>query len=91
MAILQATKKELEKIKGITEQKIEKMMEAASKIENAGFITGTDMLLKRKKITRITTGSKKFDTLLGGSGVESMSITECFGEFRTGKTQLCHT
>ena len=30
------------------------------------------------------------DGLLGG-GLESMSITECFGEFRTGKTQLCHT
>ena len=30
------------------------------------------------------------DTLLGG-GVESSSITEIFGESRTGKTQLCHT
>lgn len=28
--------------------------------------------------------------LLGG-GIESMSITEVFGEFRTGKTQLSHT
>ena len=26
-----------------------------------------------------------------GGGVESMSITEVFGEFRTGKTQLSHT
>ena len=24
-------------------------------------------------------------------GVETGSITEIFGEFRTGKTQLCHT
>ena len=24
-------------------------------------------------------------------GVETGSITEMFGEFRTGKTQLCHT
>lgn len=30
------------------------------------------------------------DQLLGG-GVETGSITEMFGEFRTGKTQLCHT
>lgn len=30
------------------------------------------------------------DKLLGG-GVQSMSITEAFGEFRTGKTQLAHT
>lgn len=26
-----------------------------------------------------------------GGGVESMTITEVFGEFRTGKTQLTHT
>ncbi len=26
-----------------------------------------------------------------GGGVESMAITEVFGEFRTGKTQLAHT
>ena len=41
---------------------------------------------KRKSIFRIGTGSKEFDKLLGG-GVESMSITEVFGEFRTGKLQ----
>lgn len=26
-----------------------------------------------------------------GGGIETRSITEAFGEFRTGKTQLCHT
>ncbi len=35
-------------------------------------------------------GSNDLDVLLGG-GVETGSITEIFGEFRTGKTQLCHT
>ena len=30
------------------------------------------------------------DKLLQG-GIETGSITELFGEFRTGKTQLCHT
>lgn len=38
----------------------------------------------------ITTGSKELDKLMGG-GLETMSITEVFGEFRTGKTQLSHT
>jgi meiotic recombination protein DMC1 len=47
-------------------------------------------MTKREKIRRITTGSKNLDTLLQG-GIESMSITEVFGEFRTGKTQLSHT
>lgn len=31
-----------------------------------------------------------FSKLLGG-GIDSMAITEAFGEFRTGKTQLSHT
>lgn len=39
---------------------------------------------------RITTGSTVLDELLGG-GIETMAITEAFGEFRTGKTQLAHT
>jgi RecA/RadA recombinase len=39
---------------------------------------------------RITTGSPALDALLGG-GIDSMAITEVFGEFRTGKTQLAHT
>lgn len=37
----------------------------------------------------LTTGSTAVDELLKG-GVESGSITELYGEFRTGKTQLCH-
>lgn len=39
---------------------------------------------------KITTGSQELDNLLGG-GLESGNLTEVFGEFRTGKTQLCHT
>lgn len=38
----------------------------------------------------ISTGSNELDTLLQG-GIETGSITEVFGEFRTGKTMLCHT
>lgn len=45
---------------------------------------------KRERILRISTGSQNLDKLLLG-GVESMAITEAFGEFRTGKTQLAHT
>jgi meiotic recombination protein DMC1 len=32
-----------------------------------------------------------FSSKLLGGGIESMAITEVFGEFRTGKTQLSHT
>jgi singapore isolate B (sub-type 7) whole genome shotgun sequence assembly, scaffold_11 len=41
-------------------------------------------------VIKITTGSSELDALIGG-GIETMSVTEIFGEFRTGKTQLAHT
>ncbi|XP_052524963.1 meiotic recombination protein DMC1/LIM15 homolog isoform X2 [Tympanuchus pallidicinctus] len=55
-----------------------------------GFLTAFEYSQKRKMVFHITTGSQEFDKLLGG-GIESMAITEAFGEFRTGKTQLSHT
>ena len=88
--LLMATKKELNNIKGMSDQKIDKMIEAAQKIEQLGFIKASDVLIKRKNIRKITTGSSNLDKLLMG-GIESMAITEVFGEFRTGKTQLSHT
>jgi meiotic recombination protein DMC1 len=88
--LLMCTRKELLNIKGITDQKIDKIIEAAQKIEGQGFYKGTYILSKREKIKRITTGSSNLDRLLMG-GVESMAITEVFGEFRAGKTQLSHT
>lgn len=39
-AIVMATKKELCNIKGINEGKIDKILEAAKKLENHGFMTG---------------------------------------------------
>ena len=90
MSVVMATRKDLLNVKGISDAKIEKLQEAAGKVEATGFITGTDVLMKRQNLTRISTGSKSLDELLGG-GVESMAITEIFGEFRTGKTQVCHT
>ena len=38
----------------------------------------------------ISTGATAIDEILGG-GVETKAITEVYGEFRCGKTQLCHT
>ena len=55
-----------------------------------GFSSATDFDKLRKEILYITTGSSELDKLLGG-GIETGSLTELIGEFRTGKTQLCHT
>lgn len=62
----------------------------ASKMIPLGFTSATVFHLKRSEIIQLTTGSKELDRLLGG-GIETGSITEIFGEFRTGKTQLCLT
>ena len=54
-------------------------------INKCGFKSGNYILEKRKNIIKLNTGSEKLNELLGG-GIESQSITEVFGEFRTGKT-----
>jgi DNA repair protein RadA len=54
------------------------------------FSTADDLLEKRNKISRYTTGSEKFDDFLNG-GFESQAITEIAGEFGSGKSQICHS
>ncbi|EEQ41992.1 meiotic recombination protein DMC1 [Candida albicans WO-1] len=104
-SVLSTTRRNLTKIKGLSEIKVEKIKEAAGKIkvcknlfvlicfnprQKYGFLPATIVAELRTKVFHITTGSKQFNEILGG-GIQSMSITEVFGEFRCGKTQLCHT
>ena len=63
------------------------MLEDLGMIDKS-FVTATSLFNKRRD--RISTGSKSFDDLLGG-GIETKAVTEVYGEFGTGKTQLCHT
>ncbi len=83
-------KKALITIKGISETKADKLQNEAAKLVPMGFTTATEFHQRRSEIIQLTTGSKELDKLLGG-GIETGSITEIFGEFRTGKTQICHT
>ncbi|XP_071983998.1 meiotic recombination protein DMC1/LIM15 homolog [Engystomops pustulosus] len=88
--IQMTTKKALCNIKGLSEAKVDKIKEAANKLIEPGFLTAFEYSMKRKMVFHISSGSQELDKLLGG-GIESMAITETFGEFRTGKTQLSHT
>ncbi|KII75020.1 DNA repair protein RAD51 1 [Thelohanellus kitauei] len=88
-AVAFTPKKVLLNIKGISEAKADKIQAEAIKLVPMGFSTATEYHLKRSELIQITTGSKELDKLLNG-GIETGSITEIFGEFRTGKTQLCH-
>ncbi|KAF3121049.1 recombinase rad51 [Orbilia oligospora] len=89
-AVAYTSKRQLLTIKGISEAKADKIIAEAAKLVPMGFTTATDIHEQRSKLISITTGSKQLDTLLAG-GIETGSITEIFGEFRTGKSQLCHT
>ncbi len=54
------------------------------------FVTADVALEKRKSMLRCTTGSKALDKLLLG-GIETQAVTEFYGEFGSGKSQICHT
>lgn len=88
--VLSTTRRNLCKIKGLSEVKVEKLKEAASKVIRTGFIPATVQYHLRKRVIALSTGSKELDSILGG-GIMTMSITEVFGEFRCGKTQMSHT
>jgi DNA repair protein RadA len=62
---------------------------AREAVDVGGFETGDVILERRKSVAKLTTCSKAFDELLGG-GLETQAITECFGEFGSGKSQLAH-
>ncbi len=54
-----------------------------------GFETGDKILERRQGIGKLTTGSESFNNLLGG-GLETQTMTEFYGEFGSGKTQIAH-
>lgn len=73
---------------GLSGSKAEKIVEAAKEeAKKLKFETGYDVLQKREQVGQLTSGSKEFDKLIGG-GVETQAITELFGRYGTGKTQM---
>ena len=90
-AIAVASPIELKEIGGINEATAIKIIEAARNAVNIGtFMRADEYAKKREQISKLTTGSKNLDKLLGG-GLETQAITEFFGEFGSGKTQVAHT
>jgi len=74
----------------IGEAQAKKIVEAARKFADVGnFVTGDVVLERRQHISKLTTGSQALDNLLGG-GLETQAITELFGPFGSGKTQIIH-
>jgi DNA repair protein RadA len=54
-----------------------------------GFETGSQVLERRNEIGKLSWQIDEVDDMLGG-GVETQSITEVYGEFGAGKSQVTH-
>ena len=61
-----------------------------SKVLEKEFVTADAALEKRRSMLRCSTGSSALDDLLVG-GIETQAVTEFYGEFGSGKSQVCHT
>lgn len=87
-SLAMATARELESA-GIGEKKALQVISAARSSMNVSFIRVDELLEKRQNVLRLTTGSQALDKLLGG-GLETQSITEFYGQYGSGKSQICH-
>lgn len=74
---------------GVSDSVARKMIQAAREMLDMGFETADTILEKRKDVLKIKVGADSFDEIMGG-GFETGAITELFGEFGSGKTQVGH-
>jgi DNA repair protein RadA len=73
---------------GMSEQTAVKAVSEARKAIEIRFVTGAELSEMRKNMKKLTTGCSTLDRLLNG-GLETQSITEFYGEFGSGKSQIC--
>ncbi|MBS3073830.1 DNA repair and recombination protein RadA [Candidatus Pacearchaeota archaeon] len=85
MGVAVLTPVALSEAAGMGEAVARKAIQAARKMMKLGFQDGLEFEKKRKEVLNITTGSKNFDNLLGGRGIETKAITEAFGAYGSGK------
>ncbi len=87
MAIAVSSPGELASILEIGEATAGKIINGARQMLEMGFTSADKVWEQRKKMAKITTSSENLDNLLGG-GVETQAITEIYGGFGSGKTQI---
>jgi DNA repair protein RadA len=87
-SLAMATVQELEPA-GISEKKALAIIDAARSCISVSFVRADELLRMRQQVLRLTTGSKVLDRILDG-GLETQTITEFYGEYGSGKSQICH-
>ncbi len=89
MSLAVTTPVEVSTIAGISESVARKLIQQARENLKLGFEKAKEFAKRRDKIRKIGTGCSDFDGMLEG-GFESGVITEVYGQFGSGKTQLAH-
>jgi DNA repair protein RadA len=89
MSIAVMTPSDLGSLADLSDSVARKAIAAARKMLHLEFEDATEYLKRREEVIKITTSSKNLDNLLGG-GVETRAITEAYGAFGSGKSQLAH-
>jgi len=87
-SLAMAAARELESA-GIGEKKALAIIGVARSTISVSFVRADELLRMRQNVLRLTTGSKALDELLGG-GLETQTITEFYGAYSSGKSQVCH-
>lgn len=87
MAIATSSPGELASVLEIGQATASKIINNTREKLKMGFTSADEIWKQRQKLGKITTGSKSLDELLGG-GVETQAITEAYGQFGSGKTQI---
>jgi DNA repair protein RadA len=89
-SIATASPAELSEISEISESVAKKIVKAAREAADiGGFKTGKDIFEQRKDIRKLSFLVPELDALMGG-GLETQAITEMYGEFGSGKSQIVH-
>ena len=89
-SIATASPADLAEATEIGETTAKKIIKAAGQLADiGGFKTGTDILLRRKEVKKLKTLVPEIDEMLDG-GLETQAITELYGEFGSGKSQVVH-
>jgi DNA repair protein RadA len=88
-AIAVASPQDLSTAAGIPLTTAQRIIKVARDALDIRFKTALEIEQERASVKKITTSSQALDGLLGG-GIETRTMTELFGEFGSGKTQICH-
>jgi len=89
MSLCVTSPQEIASAAGMSEKVARKIISAGRSMVSLGFEKAEDFVKAKGEVSRLTTGCDNFDNMLGG-GVKAGGITEIYGKYGTGKSQISH-